>query len=360
MGGEWARGPFAAMSGVYCLGKSWEAQMKLTPLLGAAALSLVFAASAGAAQRPVAGAVDCNRACLQGMVDQTLAAMVAHDARKLPLAPSIRYTENGQHLALNDGFWGTATGQGVYKHYFLDTRSNQAAFFGVMKENGNNVILGMRLKLEGRKISEIEAVFGRSGLGQAGPTGAANLEAMGKPDDVWVRDNPDHATREDIVRVSDMYFTGLENDDGKGDYSFFADDCWRFENGIQTTSGPHPGPPRPAPAGATPRTGPDPFSLSCKGGFETGTLQVVTRIRDRRFPIVDEKTGVAFAFGFFDHNAQVHDFTLANGTRMHGGLQAPFTWAIAEAFRIERGKIKLVEAVITNVPYGMKAGWEGK
>jgi hypothetical protein len=341
--------------------------MRKTLSLGAAALTLALAGAAQAA--PPVGAIDCDRACLQGMVDQTLAAMVAHDAGRLPLAPSIRYTENGQHLALNDGFWGTATGRGAYAHYFLDPRTEQAAVFATMKENGTNTdIIAMRIKMEGRKISEIEAVFSRTGLGTAGPNGASTLEAMGKPDPVWTDDNPDHASREDIIRTSNKYFTYLENDDGKGDYSFFADDCWRFENGIQTTSGPHPAPPRPpppaaAPAGGAaapaPRPGPSPFSLSCKGGFQTGTLQVVTRIRDRRFPVVDEQTGVAFTFGFFDHNAQQHDFILADGSKMHGGLQAPFTWEIAEAFRIEKGKIKVVEAVINNVPYGMKAGWDG-
>jgi hypothetical protein len=344
--------------------------MMLGGAIAALTLGLVGVGAAPAKADPMPIGVECDRTCLQDMVDQTLAAMVAHDAHRLPLAADVRYTENGQDLALNDGFWGTATGQGVYKHYFLDPRTQQAAFFGVMKENGaNNVIIGMRIKLEGRKISEIEAVFSRTGLGTAGPNGAANLETMGKPDPVWLNDNPDHASREDIIRTSNKYFTGLENDDGKGDYSFFADDCWRFENGIQTTSGPHPAPPRalpvaaPAPAGgaapAPARQGPNPMALSCKGGFQTGTLQVVTRIRDRRFPVVDEKTGVAFAFGFFDHNAQVHDFTLADGSHMHGGLQAPFTWEIAEAFRIEKGQIKVVEAVINNVPYGMKAGWDG-
>ena len=346
--------------------------MRRTVVWGAACAVTSLAAmgaQAAKADPPPIG-IECDRACLQDMVDQTLAAMVAHDARRLPLAADVRYTENGQQLALNDGFWGTASGPGAYKHYFLDPRTQQAAFFGVLKENGtNNVILGMRIKLEGRKISEIEAVFSRTGLGSAGPNGAATLEAMGRPDPVWLDDNPEHASREDIVRTSNKYFTALENDDGKGDYSFFADDCWRFENGMQTTSGPHPAPPRPppaappAPAGgaapAAPRPGPSPMSLSCKGGFQTGTLQVVTRIRDRRFPVVDEEKGVAFTFAFFDHNAQVHDFTLADGSHMHGGLQAPFTWEIAEAFRIEHGKIKVVEAVINNVPYGMKAGWDG-
>ena len=336
-----------------------------------AAVGLAAAGSVGfepAKADPIPIGIECDRACLQGMVDQVLAAMVAHDARRLPLSADFRYTENGQELATTDGFWGTATARGAYTHYFLDPRTEQAAVFATMKENGtNNDILGMRIKLEGRKISEIEAVFSRTGLGTAGPNGAATLEAMGGPDAVWTNPNPDHASREDIIRTANKYFTYLENDDGKADYSFFADDCWRFENGMQTTSGPHPAPPRPPPApppggAAAPapaRQGPSPTSLSCKGGFQTGTLQVVTRIRDRRFPVVDEQTGSAFTFGFFDHNAQVHDFILADGSHMHGGLQAPFTWEIAEAFRIEHGQIKVVEAVINNVPYGMKAGWDG-
>ena len=330
--------------------------------LGAVTLGLSTSVPAAADPLPM-GPVVCDRACLQGMVDAYLAAVVAHNAHSLPLAPDIRYTENGQELGLTDGFWGTASAPGVYKHYFLDPRTQQAGFYGVMKENGNNVILALRIKLEGRQISEIETELGRTGLGTAGPNGAANLEAMGKPDDVWTQDNPDHASREDIIRVANMYFSALQNDDGKGDYSFFADDCWRLESGMQTTSGPHPNPPPPPPppgaAAPAPRTGPSPFSLSCKGGFQTGTLQVVTRIRDRRFPIVDEQKGVAFSFAFFDHNAQVHDFTLPDGTKMHGGLQAPFTWEIAEAFRIDKGKIHVVEAVLNNAPYGMKGGWDG-
>ena len=342
--------------------------MRSKMVWSAAAAVLSLAAASGPARAdPIPIGIECDRACLRGMVDEVLAAMVAHDARRLPLSADFRYTENGQELAPNDGFWGTATARGAYRHYFLDPRTQQAAAFAVMKENGdNNVIVGLRLKLEGRKISEIEAVFSRTGLGTAGPNGAATLEAMGGPDAVWTDANPDHANREDIIRSSNKYFTYLENDDGKGDYSFFTDDCWRFENGFQTTSGPHPAPPRPPPpappGGAAPapaRQGPSPTSLSCKGGFQTGTLQVVTRIRDRRFPVVDEQTGSAFTFGFFDHNAQVHDFILADGSHMHGGLQAPFTWEIAEAFRIEHGQIKVVEAVINNVPYGMKAGWDG-
>ena len=336
-------------------------------LAALAALGLALPLAAAAAPNPaLQGPVQCDRACLQGAVDQVLAAMIAHDASKLPLAPGVRYTENGQALALNDGFWNTASARGRYSHYFLDPRTDQAGFMGVVKENGDDVIVGMRIALQGRQISEIETILGRSGLGSAGPSGSKTLEAMGKPDDIWFKDIPpaERASREDIIRVSNMYFSNLQNNDGKGDYSFFADDCYRLENGIQTTSGPHTPPPAPPPApGAAPRParpGPNMFALGCKQGFATGYFRIVTRIRDRRFPLVDEDKGVAFAFAFFDHAGNVHDFPLSDGTISPGGIKAPFTWEIAEAFRVEKGQIKTVEAVLNNAPYGMKAGWEGK
>jgi hypothetical protein len=340
--------------------------LAVAAVLGLAAPLAAPLVAAAAPDPALQGPVQCDRACLQATVDQVLAAMVAHNASSLPLAPGVRYTENGQALALNDGFWNTASGRGKYSHYFLDPRTDQAGFMGVVKENGDDVIVAMRIALQGRQISEIETIMGRSGLGSAGPSGSKTLEAMGKPDDIWFRDIPpaERASREDIIRVSNMYFSNLQNNDGKGDYSFFADDCYRLENGIQTTSGPHTPPPAPPPAaGAAPRParpGPNMFGLGCKQGFATGYFRIVTRIRDRRFPLVDEQKGVAFAFAFFDHAGNVHDFPLSDGTISPGGIKAPFTWEIAEAFRVEKGQIKTVEAVLNNAPYGLKAGWDGK
>jgi hypothetical protein len=46
---------------------------------------------------------NCDRACLEGFVDQYLAALVAQDPAKLPLAKNARYTESGQELKLGDG-----------------------------------------------------------------------------------------------------------------------------------------------------------------------------------------------------------------------------------------------------------------
>jgi hypothetical protein len=65
----------------------------------------------------------------------------------------------------------------------------------------------------------------------------------------------------------------------------------------------------------------------------------VSRIRDRRFVAVDRERGIAFAFAFFDH------------------VSINWTWQLAELFKIEKGKIRRVEAVFHKCPYGTNSGW---
>jgi hypothetical protein len=89
----------------------------------------------------------CERACLQGLVDQYLAALVAHDPGRLPLAVNVRFTENGQELHLGDGLWGTASAPGKYKLYVADPEDGQVGFYGTVMENGTPVLLALRLRV---------------------------------------------------------------------------------------------------------------------------------------------------------------------------------------------------------------------
>jgi hypothetical protein len=66
------------------------------------AVGMVLVASTG----PIP--LNCNRACLENLVDQYLAAVVAHDPKKLPFSADVKYTENYQALQIGDGFWKTA------------------------------------------------------------------------------------------------------------------------------------------------------------------------------------------------------------------------------------------------------------
>ena len=46
--------------------------------------------------------VSCERACLTGFLDRYLDALVAQDPSRLPLARTVKFTENGQRLDLKE------------------------------------------------------------------------------------------------------------------------------------------------------------------------------------------------------------------------------------------------------------------
>jgi hypothetical protein len=330
----------------------------------------------GAANAPQASVnpAPCDRECLNGLVDQYLDAVVAHDASRIPVAKFVKFTENGQQLALGDGFWRSAVKRGTYKFYIDDPQAEQVGFLGTMYEEGRNntsdpVIIALRLKIFDRKISEVETIVAR---GQMAEGGAKNLEKMGEPRKPFLEDVPpaERASRVDLIMTANKYFSGMQQDDGKHDYSFFADDCNRLENGMQTTNNPNAmggatagGEPRPAPSPRyDPAQHPTMYSAawSCKDQFQSGLLHFVTRIRDRRYPIVDQERGIVFALGFFDHSAgDTRNFETPTGEKVTAGPTTPFTWEIAEIFKVYGGQLHQIEAVLTQAPYGMGSGWSG-
>ncbi|MGA8012416.1 MAG: hypothetical protein WB949_08325 [Candidatus Acidiferrales bacterium] len=333
-------------------------------LMGTAPLS---AAPAG----PQGGAAPsfCDRSCLNSFVDQYVDALVAHDPSRLPLTKFVKYTENGQKLELGDGFWRTASGKGTYKFYVDDTEAGQVGFEGTLQEAGHPVLIALRLKIENQKISEIETIVAR---GQMAEGGAANLEKLGKPRAAFLEDIPpaERVSRLELIKTANKYFSGMQQDDGKGDYSFFGDDCNRLENGMQTTNNMTPfggmtsnGTPRPAPSAKyDPATNPTTYSAgwSCRDQFRSGLLHFVSWIRDRRYMIVDQERGIVWGFGFFDHQAgDTRNFETPDGRPVTAGPTTPFTWEIAEIFKVRHGQLHEIEAVLTQGPYGMCSGWSG-
>jgi hypothetical protein len=304
---------------------------------------------AAKANGAAAEANGCDDACLNGFVDQYLDALVAGDPTKLVTTKTVKFTEDGQHLALGDGFWRTATARGTYKFYMDDTVSKQVVFFGTMREAGNPVSMVLRLKIEDRKIAEIETIVVREGMNPSKPTetGAQEFEKIGGPDPLFLETIPpaERVSRDELAKTANKYLSGMQRNDGKGDYSFFADDCSRVENGIMTTAGNRNG----TGYGA---------ALGCKAQFQTGMLHFVTRIRDRRFVILDTEHGVALAFIFFDHAAgNTRKFQTPDGKTVTAGPTTPWTWEMAEAFKVEHGQIRRIQAVFHRCPYGMASGW---
>src|SRR5690242_7531048 len=105
-----------------------------------AAISFATRANAAAKQENSASSADCDRACLNGCVDKYLDAVAAHDPGRIPVTKFGKFTENGQHLALGDGCWRTATARGRYELYVDDAPAGQVGFLGTMEEAGGPVI----------------------------------------------------------------------------------------------------------------------------------------------------------------------------------------------------------------------------
>jgi hypothetical protein len=284
---------------------------------------------------------DCDRACLNGYVDQYLAALVAHDPSRLPLARQVKFTEDGQELQLRDGLWGTASAVGNYKIYADDPQAGEVMFMGTMMENGAPIILNLRLKIELRRVTEIETVVARKEAGSL-----ARPENLIQPNPLFAETVPpaERRSRQNMIAIANSYFSAIEK--GHASYVPFDKDCNRIESGVQTTNNPS--------LSSSPASV---FGLGCAAQIKLRDFQPDTLIRDRRFPVVDEERGLVFVEGFFDHDARLRTFTLADGRVEHQTRTAPWTWEIAELFKIQNGKITLIEAIVNACPYGMKSGW---
>jgi len=326
----------------------------LAGLLGLAALpTLTFAVP-----NPPAKPGPCDRACLEGFVNKYLDAMQAHNVSDDLFARNVVFTENGIRLPFgHEGLWYDMSGKGQYRFYVPDIETQQVAFIGTVRYGGKTetdgtlAAIALRLKIVDNKITQIEQldirpdntqqVNGRAPRpaaagagGNAAPAAGAvpaaaappprpgtgdSVDKLGKPADVFFATIPENkrATREELIKTANYYFSGLSHNDGKGYYPF-TDDCMRLENGMQTTAK-EPG--------------------ACKKQFETGLKGIVDRVRDRRFVAVDRERGIVFAFAFFDH------------------YRINWTWQLAELFKIEDGQIRRIEAVFQRAPFGIPSGW---
>jgi hypothetical protein len=97
---------------------------------------------------------------------------------------------------------------------------------------------------------------------------------------------------------------------------------------------------------------------TCREQFESGLIHFVSRIRDRRYVAVDEERGVVASFVFFDHDAGAsRTFQTPAGRTVTAGPMQPWTWHIMEVFKVEKGLLHEIEAVLERAPYGMTSGW---
>jgi hypothetical protein len=317
-------------------------------LLGAWVVQAPVAQAQGAPLPPNVGSGDCDRACLQDLAEQFIAALVAHDPGKVALARGARYSENSVPLPIPDGFWKNASGVRNYRLYIVDPDWGTIGFYARMYQNGDPVIVSTRLKVYHHQLTEIETVV-TSERGRIGPATAASnptdyLGEKPRPEYTQVVPPAQRRSREELMKIVNTYFSGIENN--AGDHPpRFSSHCQRLENGRPTSNVPV--------APGQERGG---INMSCAEDLATGYHRNDNRIRSRRIMAVDVEHQVVMTSVYFDHenDAPIRSYQLKNGKTVTVTDPGPSTLQAHETFSVDREGISQVEAVFTNVTYGTR------
>jgi len=335
-------------------------------LIAAAFLGVTMTASAAAAQTSGAS---CDRACLLATADAYLAALVAHDPSKAPMAPNAKFTEQTKMLKVGDeGLWKSALSTSTtFRIPVPDPVSGQIGMIVMMKASGSafpappargnapapdpnapaDIQLALRLKVVDRKITEAEHIIARI----AAPS---QLAALKTPRAAFFQTVPraQRNPRNILLLIANSYYDALTQNNGE--LAPFAADCGRRENGMHTAGVGRPAdaPPPPAGFGGTPD--------DCAGQLTSRAMSYINSIDLRRIWIADEEHGLAFGLTMFRHPMEQKTITILNkdGSTSERPMNfAPFDLEAAHIFKIYGDKIHEIEAMGFTLPLYSKNGW---
>jgi hypothetical protein len=275
------------------------------------------------AERAASAASDaCDRECLRSTMTTFLYALVEHDASKVPVAETVRVTEDAVEKPLAElSLLRTVTGFNGYRQDFLDERAGMAGADVVVEESGAPVLLVVRLKVLDRKITEIETVATHSraeGL-------IFNIDGLRAPSEAmnYAPRAEQLATREAAIEAALHYPKGLNAAKTFAAVNApFAPDAYRHENG-QVMAGPD-----------------CKFAPGCQN-IATQSLAIFERLGDvsTRVIGVDERLGIVW-------------LRMAWGARQEGGDQL----TVWESFKVYDGQIHAVEAFMKILPFELRSG----
>lgn len=274
---------------------------------------------AGAMLWSAAGtAAACDRECLRGHVTQYLHALLKHDHSGLPIAESVRITENSKEAKLGEGLWRSVTKLRGYRQDFIDEREGVVGSHVVLEESGAPTLLVLRLKVVDEQITEIETVTTRSRAEGALlnldnlQTATAGMQYVPRPEQL--------ETREEAIRIASLYPAGLKEG------SFVAVDlpytleAYRLENG-EIMAGPE----------CTRFPGCD--------NIKTQDISPGRTTITQRLIAVDERLGIVWFRLSWERG---------EGTRL----------VVWEAFKVYDGQMHAVEAFMKLDPKDLGSGWE--
>jgi hypothetical protein len=309
---------------------------------------------------------ECNRDCLYAFVDKYFDAMLSRCACNIALAPGSKYTENEIAVKPGEGMWKTFSGRGTYRIYLADPASGEAGYYGDITEDNGLLqgVIALRMKVKDHRVTELETITVREqkrpkgglGMNTAGvmtPRLLDELDPRGfvSPNAELLKPIGAAETRDQLVAATKGYFDAYAQ--SKGSVAPFAAECSRRENGIAATNnaeGPIVDPAQP---------GFRIFSQGCAEELDRGFFSALSKVRDVRPLVVDEKQGLVLNLAFFDNEGDVKSVEVARvGTMVvPAEYRRPITSLRPQLFKIEGGRIREIEGLSWPMPFGMPSGW---
>lgn len=326
----------------------WRGRLLLA--IGAAVLGNAPVLAQAPGEKSAVNIPTCDRDCLIGVARDYMKALADKTPQALKLADDVQFTENNVVIPVGKGLWNSISKVAPTGMEAADPLTGQVAWFGVVWEHGDPAIYAMRLHVEDGKIDEIETVVHRK-TGLPAPFGDAD-NVTHHPAFNEVLPPERRVSRARLIALGQSYFNTVERNDGTV-FAPFSDDCGRLENGISTTAPGKGASLDPSKSGGNATS----IASGCEAQFKLGIYRINKRIRERRFPLVDEERGVVVSTGFFDHDNEVVTYKLTDGREMKTALKWPNSISLIEAFRVRDGKIQEIEAVFTYVPHFMHNPW---
>lgn len=246
-------------------------------------------------------------------LERYLSCALAREPAAIRAADDVKCTQNGEAIAFGSGVLQSTHAIG-FRQYTIDEREQQAGVFATLDTSSGPALLSLRMKCERGGVSELEVLVPRRG-----DHAFFAPERLLEPLPIYQQAlTPEQRTpRAAMIAAASRYFDAIEHADGR--MAPCHPSCNRRENGIETT-----------------RTPPH-FPLDCRASIDRFTH--IERVRNRRFPIVDEARGLVWAQVIFDMPSQRRSLRLA------------------ELFKIIGGEIHAIEAVMLNTSLGAESGW---
>lgn len=270
-----------------------------------------------------------TRTELTDFAERWLDAGVHDDPKRLPLRRGFRATVNGVER------WSPV--RGVLTRQIVAAPNDLAqVFISGVAEDGQHAVFATRLRLHSGELLEAETL-----VTHKGESSIFEPKSLFERRPAPLLDPRDRTPRRDMVAAAKAYFDAIEHD-RPGDSVPFHPECDRIENGARTTR-------NPAFLGG----------LSAREQLDRKVFAYIEKVRGRRFPLADEETGQLLAVVFLDVSGKVTELELG-GRRvpLPPHMSRPRSTLLFEVFRIERGRIRAIDAFMHNLPYGASSGWE--